>query len=139
MKAAVRALVRQGEAKSAFLVRVLIRVEAVIDHDPIFIEENSAENVRVAFANARNSKKSMGVIELDPELQMLLDNIVNRDGRFNRDTAGLGKVRQQRSYVTLDLILGKIRDLYHVVVLSSASVKSPLSALSVLCLLRLLG
>jgi hypothetical protein len=124
MKAPVpTALVRQRKAKSAFLERVLLRVKALIDYDAMFIEVDRAENVRIAFGIARNSEHSMGVVELDAELQMLFDDILNGDGRFNDNTSRLGKLSQQRSCVTLDPILRKIGDKFRhqVVILSSAS------------------
>jgi hypothetical protein len=123
MKAVPTALMRQRKAKSAFLERVLLRVKALIDYDAMFIEVDRAENVRIAFGIARNSEHSMGVVELDAELQMLFDDILDGDGRFNDNTSRLGKLSQQRSCVTLDPILRKIGDKFRhqVVILSSAS------------------
>jgi hypothetical protein len=48
------ALVGERETKAAFLRRVLLRIEALVDHDPGFVEENCAKDIGVTLG--RNAK-----------------------------------------------------------------------------------
>jgi hypothetical protein len=60
----------QREAIAAFLRRVLLRVEALVDHDSGLVEENRAEDVGAALRIARNAKQLVGVGELEAELEV---------------------------------------------------------------------
>ena len=50
------ALVGERETVAAFLRRVLLRIEALVGHDPGLVEENCAEDIGVTLGIARNAK-----------------------------------------------------------------------------------
>jgi hypothetical protein len=84
------AFVRQREPVATFFRGVLLRIEAFIDHDPAFFEEYRAENVGFETdARTRYAKQPMHVIEFDAELEMLLDNILDRNSPDDFDSARL--------------------------------------------------
>src|SRR5688572_5302060 len=71
---------------AAFPRRVLLRIEALVDHDTTIIEENRAEDVGIA-ARARHVEQLVGVVELDAKLQILLDDVIDGDRRLDNDAA----------------------------------------------------
>ncbi len=50
----------------------------------------------------------MRVVELDAELQVFLDDILDRDRWLDYDATRLSELDQQRRRITLDLFLGKV-------------------------------
>jgi hypothetical protein len=128
-------LVRQREAITAFLRRVLLGVETLIDDDATVIEPNHPEDVGIKTeAGARHAEQLVHVVELDAKLQMLLDDVFDGDRRRNHDVARPRIISQQRCRITLDLLLAEIRDFlrHQFVILSSASSKPWFTAISLL-------
>src|SRR6202023_1302121 len=98
-------LMGQRETIAAFHRRILLRIEALVDHDPGLIEENCAEDIGVTLGIARNAKQFVGVVELHAKLEMLLDDVLNRDRRFHLHTTGVRELCQQGLGVTLDGVI----------------------------------
>ena len=48
------------------------------------------------------------VVELDADLQVLLDDVVDRDGRLDRDAARMGIFGEKRLRVLFDRLVGHI-------------------------------
>jgi hypothetical protein len=65
---------------AALLRRILLGVEAFVDHDPGLVEEHRAENVGVE-VGTRHTEQAVGVVEFDAELEVLLDDIFDGDRR----------------------------------------------------------
>jgi hypothetical protein len=93
---------------AALLRRVLRGVEAFIDHDPGLVEEHRAEDVGVE-AGPRHTEQAVGVVELDAELEVLLDDIFDGDRRGDGNASRLRLFGQQRRRVALDLFFGEVR------------------------------
>ena len=70
-------------------MRSLLRVEALVDHDPGLVEENCTEDIGVTLGIARNAKQFVGVVELEAELKVLLDDILDRDRWLDGDATRL--------------------------------------------------
>jgi hypothetical protein len=75
------AFMGQCKTVTAFLRRVLLRVEALVDHDPALIEEDRTKNVGVALGITRNTEQLVRVVEVDAELEVLLDDILDGNRR----------------------------------------------------------
>ena len=87
-------LVAERKAKSAFHRRVFLGIEALVDHDALVVKENRAENVGTLApvkAGARNAEQPMGVVELNAELEVLLNNVLDGNGRFDNEATRLRK------------------------------------------------
>ena len=67
------ALVGERETIAAFLRRVLLRIEALVDHDAPIVEENCSKDVGFE-ARTRHAEQLVGVVELDAELEVLSAN-----------------------------------------------------------------
>src|SRR5262249_5928014 len=69
MQAPMADLVRQRVAIAPLFGRVGVRIEAFVDHDPLLLEEDRAENVGIeSDAGARYIEQPVRVVELDPNL-----------------------------------------------------------------------
>ena len=105
------ALMREREAITAFLRRVLLRVEALVDHDAPIIEENRAEDVGIETeAGTRHAEQLVGIVELEAELEVLLDDVLDRDRRLHYDTTRLRIFGKQYRGIALDRLVGKVRN-----------------------------
>ena len=72
------------------------------------VEEYRTENVGIETGPQRGTpKQSVHVVELDAELQVLLDDVLDRERRRDDDAAGLRVFGQQRRSIALDLLLGR--------------------------------
>ena len=80
------ALMPERKAIAAFLLRVLFRIEALVDHDAPISDEDRAEDIGIG-SRAWHAEQFVGVIELDAELQVLLDDVFDRDRGCNREAA----------------------------------------------------
>ena len=99
----------QRETIAAFHQRVLLRIEALVDHDPGLVEEHRAEDVGVQIeAGARHAEQAVSVVELDAELKVFLDDILDRDRWLDSDATRLRVFGQQRRRIALDHLLGKV-------------------------------
>ncbi len=84
-------------------------IEAFVDHDPLLLEEDGAEDIGIEpDARTRHAEQPVRVVELDADLQVLLDDVVDRDGRFDRDAARVGIFGQERLRVLFDRLVGHI-------------------------------
>ena len=102
-------LVRQSETIPAFHRRIFFWIEAFVDHDPGLVEEDRAEDVRVeARTRTRNAEAAVGIVELDSELQVFLDDIFDGNRRCDHNAARLLIFGQQRRCIALDLFLGQV-------------------------------
>ena len=73
------------------------------------IEREAARRVARALGVTRHIEQAMGVIELDAELEVLLDNILNGDWRGDGHATRLRIFGKQRRSVVLDLLVRKVR------------------------------
>jgi hypothetical protein len=109
MQAPVAYLVRRRVAIAPFLDRVGVGIEAFVDHDPLLLEEDGAEDIGIEpDAGTRHTEQPVRVVELDADLQVLLDDIVDRDGRFDRDATRMSIFGQERPRVLFDGLVGHI-------------------------------
>jgi hypothetical protein len=73
-------------AIAPFFGRVGVGIEAFVDHDPLLLEKDGAEDIGIEpDARTRHVEQPVRVVELDADPQVLLDDVVDRDGRFNLD------------------------------------------------------
>jgi len=102
-------------AIAPFLSRVGVGIEAFVDHDPLLLEEDGAEDVGIEpNARTRHAEQPMRVVKLDADLQVLLDDVVYRDGRLDREAARMGIFGQEHLRVLLDRLVGHIgNELHH--------------------------
>jgi hypothetical protein len=56
-------------------------VQALIDHDSRFIEKNRPQDVGATAGTTRNAKQFMGVVELNAQPEVSLDDIFDGDRR----------------------------------------------------------
>jgi hypothetical protein len=63
----------ERETIAAFLRRVFLRIEALVDHNAPIVEENCSKDVGFE-ALTRHAEQLVGVVELDAELEVLLDD-----------------------------------------------------------------
>src|ERR1700737_1049957 len=82
-------LVGERETVAAFLRRVFLWIEALVDHDAPIVEENCSKDVGIE-ARTRHAEQLVGVVELDAELEVLLDDVFNGDWRGEDGAAGGG-------------------------------------------------
>src|ERR1700731_5176047 len=80
------ALVGERETIAAFLRWVLLWIEALVDHDAPIVEENCSKDVGIE-ARTRHAEQLVGVVELDAELEVLLNNVFDGDRRRDDDAA----------------------------------------------------
>ena len=71
-------LMGKRETVAAFLHRVFLWIEALVDHDAPISDEDRAEDIGIG-SRAWHAEQFVGVIELDAELQVLLDDVFDRD------------------------------------------------------------
>ncbi|MER8809561.1 hypothetical protein [Mesorhizobium australicum] len=84
-------------------------VEAFVDHDPLLVKEDRAENIGIeADARTRHAEQPVRVVELNADLQVLLDDVVDRDRRFDRDAARMGIFSKKRLRVFFNCLVGDI-------------------------------
>ena len=116
-------LVGQGEAISTFLVGNFFRVEAFIDNDTTLVEGNHAEDVSVLSAGPSNAERLVQIVELDPQLQMLFDDILYWNRQDGPADPFMLVLREESLGVAFDLVFREEWNLYGhlVVILSSAS------------------
>ena len=105
------ALMREREPVSAFHRRVFLGIKAFVDHDALLVEEHRPKDVWGA-ARARNAKKTVRVVELDPEFQVLLKDVLDGNGWNNDDAPGPGIFGQQRGRILLDGLGSQIGHFY---------------------------
>ena len=102
-------LMCQGEAITAFLVRVLFGVETLVNDNPLFIEKYRAQDVgALAEVGAGNTEQTMGIVELNAELEVLLNNVFDGNRRFDDDIARMGKLCEQCFRVAFDGLSSQI-------------------------------
>ncbi len=100
------AFVGERETIASFLGRIGIGIEALVDHDPLLVEVDGAENIGIEpDARTRNAEALVHVVELDADLQMLFDDIVDRNWCFDRDAARMGIFGQERLRVLFDRLV----------------------------------
>src|SRR5690606_27140711 len=90
------AFVRECEPVSALTLGPLLGIKALVDDDPAGFEPDRAEHVRVeADSAARNIEQPVQIVELDMKLQVLLDDILDRDWRAHLDASGVGELANE--------------------------------------------
>ena len=77
------ALVGQREAIAALPRGVLLRIEAFVD-EYASVAVDRAEDVGLAVRRARNIVARVHVVEINPQLEVLFHDVLNRDGRLDR-------------------------------------------------------
>jgi hypothetical protein len=75
---------REREAVAPFDPWMLLRIKAFVDDDFAALQPDRAEYVLLATkeATARNPQQAVQVIELDPKLEVLFDDVLDGDGAF---------------------------------------------------------
>ena len=102
-------LMCQGEAITAFLVRVFFGVETFVNNNPLFIEKYRAQDVRaLTEVGAGNAEQTMGIVELNAELEVLLHYVFDGNRRFDDDIARMGELCEQRLRIAFDGLFGQI-------------------------------
>ena len=90
--------------------RVGLGIEAFVDHDPLRLRADRAEDIwvetRCPMRGTPNSR--CRVVELDADLQVLLDDVLDRDGRFIPTPRAWAYSRKQRLRIPFDRIVGDI-------------------------------
>lgn len=101
------ALVSEREKKTAFAHRVPVWVEKLVDDDtPVTVD--GAEDVGLPTFRPRDIVAGVKVVELNAELEVLLDDVLDRDRRFENDPPCILKFREQRGGVAFDSLLGEV-------------------------------
>ena len=85
------------------------------------VEKHCTENVWVLPALAGHTEPTVGIVELDTELEVLLDDILNGDRRSDDDASRLREFVQQCRRIALDRLGGKVGNGFVLIDLSSAS------------------
>ena len=84
MKPPMADLMRRRVTIAPLLCGIGVGIEAFVDDDPLFVKEDRAEDIGFeADARTRHAEQPVRVVELDAELQVLLDDVVDRDRRFD--------------------------------------------------------
>jgi hypothetical protein len=73
----------ERETIAAFDPRGFFWVQALVEHDSGLVEKHCPKDIGATLGIARNAKQPVGVVELDAELEVLLDDIF--DGDWRRD------------------------------------------------------
>jgi hypothetical protein len=98
------AFARKREPVASLALGPLLGVEALVDDDPAGFEPDRAEHVRVeADPAALNIEQPVQIVELDMKLQVLLDNILDRDRRAHLDASGVSELAEQKRHAQCDL------------------------------------
>jgi len=109
MKLPMSDLMRHRIAIAPFPRRIGVRIEAFVNHDPLLLEEDGAKDIGIKpDARARHTEQTVRIVELDTDLQVLLDDVVDRDRRLDRDAARMAIPGQERLRVLFDRLVGHI-------------------------------
>ena len=103
------AFMRQGEPVAPLALGPLLGIEAFVDNDPAGFEPDRTENIWVQTNPAAgNIEQPVQIVELNVKLEVLLDDVLDRDRGLYPDAPGVGILRKQGLGIPLDGIVGDI-------------------------------
>jgi hypothetical protein len=87
---------RKREPVASFDRWTLLRIKDFVDVDSAGLQPNGPEDVRFnAKSIAWNTKQAVQIIEIDPKLEMLFDDVLDANRRLHLQPCGLGILRKQ--------------------------------------------
>ena len=90
------AFMRKREPVASFDRWTLLRIKDFVDVDSAGLQPNGPEDVRFnAKSIAWNTKQAVQIIEIDPKLEMLFDDVLDANRRLHLQPCGLGILRKQ--------------------------------------------
>jgi hypothetical protein len=107
------ALVRKCEAVTALHGRTLLGIKTFVDDDSAGVEPDCSEDVGVEpepEPAARYIEQPVQVVELNAKLEVLFDDVLDRDRRLHLDAPGMGVLRAQGLGIAFDGVVGHERD-----------------------------
>jgi hypothetical protein len=136
------AFMRQGESIAPLNRRAFLGIETFVDDDLACLKPDRAKDVRLGSGpTARDPEQMVQVVEFDVKLQMLLDDVLDRDWGPYRHTSGMRKLRKQGLGVALNGLVRKVGNLKRHFVRSLICIFERKNAITLtlflLCLLRL--
>src|SRR6202030_4428899 len=90
------ALMSERKAITPLDRRPHVGIKAFVDDNLASLQPDRAKDVRLrSKPTARDSEQTVQVVELDVKLQMLLDDVLNRDWGSYRHSSGMRKLHKQ--------------------------------------------
>src|SRR5262249_4552028 len=94
-----------------FNARALLGIKAFVDDNLAALQPNRTEYVRLTAKKraARNPEQAVQIIELDPKLEVLFDDVLDRYWRLHLQPCGMGILRKQGFSVAFNGLIGDVR------------------------------
>src|SRR5262245_66599611 len=100
---------RKCESVKLFDGWILLRIKAFVDANLAGLQPDGPKDVWTTKCIAWNTKQTVQIIELDPKLEVLFDDVLDRDRRLHLHSLCVRILRKQGLGVPFNGLIGNIR------------------------------